>query len=507
MISNEGVGINLDNTQQAGERRRRRVRKRKSRPEAEKIVREDGSVVIRRRSHKRRSRQPHKESQLKKRKRNLILLIGFFILCFCGALGISFSIGYHNSDTFKKKLLADIEQQSGTEIELKNFSVDFLQARAQSVKVQWPQQTKWLRSIELKELGAKYPITKLLGTDWELDSVSSSKGVLILGEDIDGSEAALTQRVEGNFSLSSLRCRSLNVKWQGAKENLAEGVDVNLRQRSNSLDILLDSGVVNFPVIKDFTVNQGLIRVLDDQLDCAVRFQDEESDAAISIKGQVSYDSTEPVEMVAGLESVDSSLVFGSELAEVFSGEIDAENVRLKFDRETLFIEDLAAELSFDEVRVYGFPFLAELSKILRKQWYRRPNFTDVASCRIVKSSDGLELTGVKLIQREKLVLLGNLSVSVDGAVDGEFQVGIPVEHKLLIEKAVKEGAFSTVRDGYLWETIELSGSSSDLVDHFYEKVLTRRELLDLKENAAMNKVGDSSEQSSDAAFDALLAD
>lgn len=495
---------NLDKNQH-GELRRRRVRKRKSSREGDKVVREDGSVVIRRRSKKRRSHQSHKVAQQKKRRRYLIVLLTVFALCFVSILAFSFSIAYHNSAKFQDELVHEIQIQSGSKVELKGFNADYTQAAAQSLKLEWPNDSRLLQSLQLNELKTKYMLGGLLSSNWHVDRVNAARGLLVLddeGESVPSMKSVVSER----FQLASLRCQQLDVVVDGKKEKWAEGVGVTMRQRSGSLDLLLDSGVVHLPTIEHFEINQGLVRILDDKFELAVRFEHGESQAAISLKGEVGYDSAELIPMSLQLESLGSDMIFGESVAEVFQGEGSCEDARLVYNKANSSIESIDADLSFEELRFYGFPFLAELSKILRKQWYRRPHFTDGARLALEKTPEGLAFEKVRLIQEDRLVLLGEFYVDSDEIVSGELKVGVPIEHKKVIEENVKAGVFSEARDGYIWQTVVLSGELGKLSDDFGAKVLSRFELMKKKKNGN-HEVPTEKEKSADEAFNDLLAD
>ncbi|MFC5051897.1 hypothetical protein ACFPK9_14935 [Rubritalea spongiae] len=495
----------MDKTQH-GETRRRRVRKRRSSSEGEKVVREDGSVVIRKRSKKRRSHQAHKEAQLKRRKRNLIFLISVFILCFIVVLGFSFSIAFHNSSKFQNQLVEVIEKQSGSEIELNHFKADYTQARAQSLEVEWPEGTKFLQSLKLYELKSKYMLGGLLSSTWKIDRVNASRGLLVIHS--DGENSPLIQNSENErFGIDSLRCHSLDVQLANDDGKWAEGVGVTMRKRKSSLDFLIDGGVIHEPLLESFEVDQGLVRVLDDRLECAVRFDNKELRSALSIKGDISYSSEPLLVFNLGIEGVPSQLLIGENLAEILGGEASCESSELVYHVEQQSVESLDAELSFDELQFYGFPFLAELSTILRKQWYRRPLFADEASFHLVKNTSGMEFTNIRLVQQDRLLFMGGIKVSAEGVVTGELDVGVPIEHKQIVEESVRTGVFSRRKDGYLWEKVSLSGKVGELSDDFASKVYSRAELMEENQQETIDEQQLEQKKSADEVFNELIED
>lgn len=469
-------------------------------------MREDGTVVIRKRSSKRRSRQPHKEALNRKKKRSIHVLGILFLLGFLAALGLSFSIAFHNSHTFEKQLVEELELRAGANIELKVLSVDYAQARASSLQLEWSDDTKWLSSLKLNDLKTKYFLGGLLNSEWNIEKLSASRGSLVLHE--NGIKKLKSSGGDHQrFGVSSLQCKDLDVEIKGQKTKLAEGLDLILKNRANSTDLLLEGGIFHLPILDAFEVNQGLIRILGDRLDCAVRFESEPR-SAISLKGAIPFESVALVPMDLTLESISTETLFGESLAELFSGEANSSGARLVYNVNDSKVEDMYADLELSEAQVYGFPFLAELSKILRKQWYRRPTFLDESSLSLEKTEAEMRLSEIKCIQRDKMILLGNLYVQQDQAVSGVLNVGIPLEHRLVLESSLKEGVFSEVRDGYVWQKISVSGSLDKLKDDFTEKVLSRAELL-RRENAQQLSMPEVEEgvPTVDDAFNELLAD
>lgn len=493
------------NKDQHGELRRRRVRKRKSSREGEKIVREDGSVVIRKRSKKRRSHQAHKMAQQKKRKRNLIVLLTIFVFSFISILALSFSIAYHNSAKFEEELLSAIHSETGSKVDLKGFNADYTQASASSLKLEWPKESRLLRSLHLNELKTKYLLGGLLSSNWHVDRINAARGLLVL--DAVGECAPSMIRVASErFQLASIRCQLLDIEVGGEKSKWAEGVGVTMRKRSSSLDLLLDSGVVHLPLIEHFEINQGLVRILDDRYKCAVRFEDKTSHAAISLKAEIAYDPPPLIPMNLQLESLRSDMIFGESVAEILRGEGSCEDAKFVYNKSNSSIDSIEADLSFEEVQFYGFPFLAELSKILRKQWYRRPHFLDEASLSFEKAPKGLSLQRITLIQGDRLILLGEFHVDGDEVVSGELEVGVPIEHKKIIEENVREGVFGEVRDGYLWQKVVLTGKLGELSDDFGTKVLSRGELIKREKSDPIELLSEE-KKSADKAFNDLLSD
>ncbi|MGJ8673679.1 hypothetical protein [Rubritalea sp.] len=265
---------------------------------------------------------------------------------------------------------------------------------------------------------------------------------------------------------------------------------------------------MNLPIIEKFEISQGLVRVLDDRLECAIRFESEKSQAALSLKGEIAYESDPVLTMGLDIESVSSKMILGEPLAEVFRGDGSGEGATVVYNRLEGRLERLDADLSFTEMQFYGFPFLAELSKVLRKQWYRRPTFTDEVVLQLEKNSQSLSLNNMRLIQRDRLIILGDFTVASDDSVSGEIKVGVPIEHKKIIESSVKAGVFSTAKDGYLWESIVLSGKLGDLSDDFTAKVLSRSEVMNHEEKSKSNgELLEGETKSADDAFNELLED
>jgi hypothetical protein len=121
-------------------------------------------------------------------------------------------------------------------------------------------------------------------------------------------------------------------------------------------------------------------------------------------------------------------------------------------------------------VAIENFKFLDSLERIYGDASFKKFEFKPTTPFQLSRGPGFVEIRDFEAISIGVLGLRGNLRVEGD-ALRGEMQVGIP-DHRRLMVGQVSRGSFfsqGTLEDGFYWFDIELSGTTDNPEDSFWD--------------------------------------
>ena len=414
-------------------------------------------------------------------------IIGGFLL----TLAYSYTVAYHNSDSFKKRLEATSSNKTGAETVIKKLEVGPNQSSAKSVSWQWPSEGLMLRSLELEKLSSEYSLSSLLSFNWIPSQLTAEKGRV----SIDTAKLAPQDFYSSiGRSIERLHCKSLDVFNGDSDRAWAKGLVATLHSNSYEKRLLLSEGIIQEGFLEGYKIKQGLVGVNQGAFKVSVRFESADISRgadAMALKGVVT--SAEQADFDMTLEGVPSKRVLGAVLAKYFVGDISSKIGELKFSGTENYEIKLSA--SSDSIQLRDFECFDVISSILGKQSYRRPICTTGASFRFVKDGDSLSIDDLDLEEKDYLKVRGSLVLDESGRLSGDLTVGLPVSLSDVLEREFSTNAFTRESHGYLWESVEVRSEEGGVRDDLRSK---------LQSNAG--RLTDDSELTPDKLFDQLIS-
>ena len=106
--------------------------------EPQLVTREDGTQVYRVKKRKRRTRQPHKEAESRRRKRTLVIVGLVTTMVFLLGIGGLVWVMQLNSSGYEAKVRQGLVDWSGAEVELTGFRATPVSVGVDLMRLTWP---------------------------------------------------------------------------------------------------------------------------------------------------------------------------------------------------------------------------------------------------------------------------------------------------------------------------------------------------------------------------------
>lgn len=462
----------LPNTNEPqGELRRRRIKKRVT--ESSNIT-EDTPRYKKRRKRRSVQNSPQEEVPVWLIRLRYFGVLGVIVLGFLIALGLSYTMAYHNSTTFKNKLVAEIEARSGAEVFLSHLVVQRKRAKAHQLVVQWGDSTPYLQRLELNKLSANYEVGGLLGGGWgELDFAAEKGQLSLLSSQTRNERVSLGVANHGiTKGFEGVRCYGMDVLWDNSTFVKKTSARFSMGQQRQAISLVGgtlfgDDGA---------RIERGVIELFNDHLSVDVRLKLQDL-GEVNLSADVGYSSPSNLDMQLDVFELDSRYLIGESCASMLSGSWSGNNG-------SLFVSDIL-ELEYkhkiavvsDSIELRNLPCFSIIADALLKGWYRKPVFTRDGSMVVEK-----ELSGDVYIK--DLVMEEPGRIAIEGAIThiqatqklgGVLRIGIPEIHSEDLRKYFGNNAFTESKRGYLWQTVHLSGTIENPSDDLEQRVLNRR--------------------------------
>lgn len=469
MSKEEATTASTSSEPRVGERRRRRKRRVVS-PSIAVAKQVPAKVAISPRPRRRRSTQTHKRSNGSSRKVLFLIVSMVIIGGFLVTLTYSYSVAYHNSDTYKKGLEAASSKNTGADTHIKRLEVGPGKCSAASLSLQWDSKPQMLRSIELKDLRSEHFFGSLLSFGWQPSQVSAEKGRLRLDtEMLDTSDVYSSV----GASMERLHCKSLDV-YDSADESVwAKAITATLHTDSYEKRLLLSGGEFQKGFFEGYQVKQAQIGLSQDKFRISARFEGGTSLGAMSLKG--GGDSGELV-FDMSLESVPSVRVLGDVLGKHLAGEVSSKGGKLEFLGSKH--RNMRVSATSESLQLRGFECFEVLSSVLERHSYLRPVCSTEASFRLVKEGGRYRIDDLDAEERDFLKVRGSLMLSESGELSGTLKIGLPLSLRKSLEEAFATHAFTRESHGYLWESVEVRSVAGELRDDLRSKLKSNAETL-----------------------------
>lgn len=399
----------------------------------------------------------------------VVFLAGFFML-----LAGTFSLAYHNSSSYREMLLGEVSLASGSEVTVQSFKISPTVATAREVKLLWPIETHLLESLTLKNVSADYVVGGLLGGSWKGTTLAAATGSLQLRSDgdqfLNSIDAGVFPEVE------SIRCNDLSVHIDENKEAIVLGTNAHFKWSGEPNKLLLTGGEINSELLKGFSLDQAFLRFEKDEIAISLRLEEQGGKGAVALVG--SYDNEPLVNMQLSAERLNAKFLMGDRVGDLFRGRYNCEKGSLSLNLQDNSALKYSMNCRATDIELGRFDCFSVLAETLSKSWYRRPRFTDGGGLRVIKAGGVTSLENIKLEKKGALVLEGRITETLQGNMEGEMLIGIPSKYEPQLKRVFKSETFSNVKNGYVWVTVKLSGTSETFEDDLRGKLLARTEVL-----------------------------
>lgn len=446
------------------------------------VTREDGSQAIKVRKRKRRSSQSPKGDDNSLRRARILQVSGALVLLFTAALAVGSAVIYANSSPFREKLLRDVGNASGAQVDLQQFRMNPRTANAGQLLLNWPQ-GNILKRLNVSQLSAEIFPSSFLGKSLNGEEIIVNAATLNLQIPKAGDPLTYDSADRGDSAINfnRYRARALNVTVGDEAAPVisllqSEGslTPRNLNGRSHLSLYQGSLGIANWP---KFRLDRALIEFHGAETDIiGLRILNEKDDrGSFELSGTIfPYRPQQPSSLAVRLDSFDLTGLIGPELGRFFSGRVDsppaAKSNYLSFmpsGNPTPRLEITYRAASTSHLEIHGLPFLSALSQILEYKWFEQPIFDPNSSGCISRQADTVTLHDLKLESKGHLMVQGEISSTKDQTLTGNLRIGV-ADGIIATSKNIRlKAIFGEPVDGFCWMTLQLGGSAAAPTDTF----------------------------------------
>ena len=450
--------------------------------DGELVTREDGTVALKVRKRKRRTRQPHKEKKIRTRRARVIQASVALVVLFVAILSLGAAIVYANSAAFRENTSRMIAARSGAEVGLEQFRVSPTRAIAGRISLAWPS-GKVLKELTARGVSASISPAAFLGKSLTGEDVAVDNAVLRLGFPESGSGPGDAAAADASAPLRFKRYSTQKlVVLLGQPERPAlvlrdaeasfEPVNANNRPQ-----VLLNGGTVEtayWPALKMYRAH---IEMRDNEIDVlGMRLlHEDDSRGMIDLMGTIAPHAMErPPALAVRLESFPLAGIIGGEFGSLINGRIDT----VTNPQSNLLVLSPGLEngaglnLTFQKsvgspIELKGFKFLADFARLFGDEWFERPVFELEARGGIRRSNRDVVFEDLSLEHKGRMAVRGRIASDTTGQLSGAIRVGVTEAALLAAENSRLLAVFGPEEDGYRWLSLEISGNCKVPQDNF----------------------------------------
>ena len=439
--------------------RHRRVRKRVT---GERSL-ESGEKGKRRR--RRRSKSSAKDANLKQNKRQFYVVTLIFFSGFFLALAGTLSIGYHNSRSFRGKLLADLESGSGAAVSLSQLRVSPTLATARQLEYTWGEEEGGFSKVVLENVSTHYLIGGLLGGTWSGSDLSAKSGKVYMKRGKSGEAVGVDQfDYKSKYGLDRIKCAALNIYSANGRLLIKESF-AHFKWGGDPMQLQLSGGSLGDT---EFGVEQGYVNIRPDSNELFLQLAEKNGVGRVEVKGVI--EGIDPTPFTLKVTNLPSSVLFGESISKLILGNWSGDNGQLTLEQANKLETKYDIHLTAQNLNFGRLDCFAVLAGVLKNNNYRRPQFRNGGELHVIKDGGKISIEDLSCTDRRGGALRGSLRAE-GGVIEGLLKVGVPLHEKATLEKHFKVGAFSSSSDGYLWETVDVSGKLGALKDDLREKL------------------------------------
>ena len=440
---------------------------------AQLVTREDGSQVYKVRKRKRRSQQPKKAKEQRKRGYRVALIVVAVGLLILTGLGILGGFLYLNSSAYRDQVTGRIRTWTGAEPKLTEMGLTPVSASATILELKWPEDSI-LDHLRLGGIKGDLEWSSLLSGKWKGTELLASGGTLQLRPGVL-SNAKPTPPAETCPFQFRYRSNKFTVLMGDPAKPLfrvrdSEASLVTLDPQAGTANLQFDGGNLDTAVWGNFRLNFASLQFEGGEMRLgSLRLSPPSGGKAelrISNPGNVALDfKGEGTQLDLKLERMPLAELLGPSVATWFTAVVetpeDGEPGKLLFRSATK--SGLSLRVPFQavpgtETLFTNLPMFETLSSHLKETWYQRPRF-EVTRGEAVKDGERAGIENLNLEGRGRLAITGRMAVNPEGILTGTLEVGLPSSTVAASTPQIRN-LFVRQANGFLWATITVSGTS-----------------------------------------------
>jgi hypothetical protein len=453
--------------------------------EGELVTRSDGTVAVKVRKRKRRSKQPHKD-EAKRNQRIKLLQLGAVFLCITAVIGVAAGmLFYYNSSSFRESIREKIAAWTAAEVEIADFSVTPNNAKFASTNFTWPE-GNYLRELQLTQTSAHLDLSSFIGNKWGGSNVLSKSGKLSFSAAIPDAVKRVGESPANKpfpFTFSSYRCEKLDIVGLGKDRQpwmTVEGTESSLIKTTRGAQTRFVGGVVKLAGFPPLQLDRSSIYFEQGQMRIEhLRLKPTNDTGTLELINSVELYSPESAEIEILLSGFPLENLLGNDLDVILIGHVDtpkdALNRLFSFvpgEWNTLKIQIGFAGSERDSLTLMNLPFLDELSREFRNPEYAQQyEFTDRVAGEMLRAGNTTQIKGLHLEKKGNFIIKGDIN-STNGILSGTLEVGLP--SSLFLDPEMNPGlkeVFSRQDEGFQWCRVQLSGTPGQPKDDFSSRV------------------------------------
>jgi hypothetical protein len=450
--------------------------------EGELVTRPDGTQAIRVRRRKRRSHQPQKAEFKQQRRIRMIQVSAVLMLILIGVFAFGSAIIYANSAPFRERIMNMIRSSSGAQVKLERFRVNPARAVAGQVILTWPEGNV-MRELTVRDASAEISPPSFLGRSLVGEEITSSQGMLNVafpkpGEPLRAASPHTgPQQIRFNrYAVSKLQVR---LGDPARPLGMLEDSEASLQPYNpyGNPQLLLTRGAIIFSGWPKIRLDRSHIEFRNGEIDIiGMRLQHEtDNRGTMEVDGTVSpYAANHQSVLAVRLESFLLSGIVGTEMERIVTGRINTVTApKLNTLSFTCGSEPAATlAVSFHNtvswpMEIRGFPFLANLARVMEDKWFERPTFEIDATGALLRTESSVTLKELDLQSKDRMAVRGRLTVTSDRQVSGDLRIGIAAGMIQSTRDRRLDALAGPVEDGYRWFTLKIGGTSQAPTDDF----------------------------------------
>ncbi|WP_367872307.1 hypothetical protein [Luteolibacter sp. Populi] len=441
---------------------------------AQLVTREDGSQAYKVRKRKRRSQQPKKAKEQRKRGYRvalIVLAVGLLVLTGLGILG---GFLYLNSSAYRDQVTGRIRTWTGAEPKLTELGVTPVSASATILELKWPENSI-LDHLRLSGIKGDLMWSSLLSGKWKgTELLSHNGGTLLLRPGTLSNSKPVTPAEPCPFQFRYRSNKFTVLMGDPAKPLFrlkdSEASLVTLDPNAGIANLQFEGGNLDTAIWGNFRLNfaslqfeggvmrLGSLRLSPPGGGKAELSISNPSDVALDFKG-------EGTQLVLKLERMPLADLLGPSVGSWFAATVETPEDEapgtLLFRSATK--SGLALRVPFKavagtETSFTNLPMFVTLSSHLKDTWYQQPRF-EVTRGEGVKDGERAGIENLNLEARGRLAITGRMTVNPEGILTGTLEVGLP-SSAVAASSPQLRSLFVRQANGFLWATVTVSGTS-----------------------------------------------
>lgn len=449
------------------------------------VTRADGSQAVRVKKRKRRSDQPLKKAQAKRRQQLVILAgISLFLIVLVGVGGLAWVL-YLNSSKYRDQVIARLEQWSGAEVNFQQLSATPFGVSTPEIRMTWPESSA-VKELTVYNGRGDLSFSSHLCGNWSGRQFLANGANRLVFQKPTGPEPWSFESPDGPMPYQfPVRLKNTNVIF-GSSEAPAmgvEGTEVTLiipNPEVPELNFALEGGEAKVPGWGNFRVKFGSL-ILDEGGLVLNNLQlypasDSKTKAEIRLaaikQNRIAFDG-EVSEIGVTMRGIGTETLMGQGLESLIKGRFETLDKSNNTARLVLDVTDLDSLQLTAPVRAsyisppsfVGFDFLMTLAQLTSDTRLENPQFEAQGSAKIERTTNLTRVTNLVFTSQGLISLEGSIEAKATGELSGVLEVGLPESRIKSSGLRAATEVFARSASGQLWATVTISGTVQDPQD------------------------------------------